>query len=191
MGPTGEPGSKDIFFSSQNNVISLRTPALTESFYNKAYFDGSMIALDVQMQNKADSVHKHTFGDLTGTIPACVSGKTLPLCTRGTLLVVNGAAYAPTPTIGGQPVVTTVLGSLKLGVSANTWNTVGSFNDIKNSVVGISGSVQTGVGSFTNVNASSALQVRIVGGQVQEFHTTAAMQSVPLYLEIRFVPPAA
>jgi hypothetical protein len=150
-----------------------------------------MIALDVQMQNKADAVHKHTFGDLTGTIPACVSGKTLPLCTRGTLLVVNGAAYAPTPTIGGQPVVTTVLGSLKLGVAVNTWNTVGSFDDIKNSVVGISGSVQTGVGSFTNVNASSALQVRIVGGQVQEFHTTAAMQSVPLYLEVRFVPPAA
>ena len=190
QGPAGEPGSRDISFGSQNNVISLRTPSLTEAFYNKAYVDGMLLATDVQMRNKANIVHTHAASDLTGALPACASGKTQPLCTKGNLLVVGGVTYAPTPSIAGQPVITSVISNIKLGTAVNTWNTIGAFDDVANSVVSMNGSVQTAVGTFAAVNASSALQVRIVGGQVQEFHTQAAHQSLPLYLEVRFVPPS-
>ena len=189
-GPAGEPGSKDIVFTDQNNVITLSTPSLTDSFYNKAYFDGALISLGVQLQNKAPLTHTHSLSDLTGVIPACSGNPTQPICTKGNLLYVGGIPYAPSPTLGGQPVLTTLLANLKLGVAVNTWNTIGSFNDVANTVVALSGSVQTGVGTFTTVNASPALQVRIVSGQVQEYHTSASLQSLPLYVEVRYVPPA-
>jgi hypothetical protein len=121
----------------------------------------------------------------------CVAGKTLPICTKGSLLVVGGVTYAPTPNIAGQPVITSVISNLKLGTTVNTWNTIGAFDDLANSVVSINGSVQTAVGTFTAVNSSSALQVRIVGGKVQELHSEPVLQTLPLYLEVRFVPPSS
>ncbi|MCX6109835.1 MAG: hypothetical protein NTZ90_09575, partial [Proteobacteria bacterium] len=46
--------------------------------------------------------------------------------------------------------------------------------------------------TFATVNASSSLQVKIVGGQVLESHAAALqISNKPLYLEVRYVSNAA
>jgi hypothetical protein len=192
IGPTGPSGSNDIKFSSDNSVVTITTPTYTDRLYNKAYVDGMSASLQAKLDGKAPLAHTHAVTEVVGAVPACVTGKAQTFCVKGSLFVVAGVAYGPVPTYSGIPLNTAVLAGLKLGVQADTFNVIGTFDDVNNSVVSIVGSVQTAAGTFATVNASSSLQVKIVGGQVLESHAAALqISNKPLYLEVRYVSNAA
>ena len=187
-GPAGPAGSRDINFSSDNSVVTITTPTYTDSLYNKAFVDGMNMSIQAKLEGKAALAHTHPVAAVVGTVPACVVGKVQTFCLKGSLFLVSGIAYGPVPTYAGTPLNTVVLAGLKLGSQADTFNTIGTFDDVNNSIVSVVGSVQTAVGTYITVNAANSLQVKIVGGQVMESHSAALQVSnKPLYLEIRYV----
>jgi len=158
--------------------------------YNTDYVNGEVDALQQALQGKAEKSHTHALTDLTGTVPSCTAGKSFPICLAGGLLMVGDTPYAPMPTVGGQPVTVTTRGDLKLGAVAGTWNDIGAFDDVTTHVVTVTGSVTTAVGTFQAINAAGDLQVRVVGGKIQEWHAMPTLAGKTLYLEIRAAIPA-
>jgi hypothetical protein len=95
---------------------------------------------------------------------------------------------ADRPTIGENLLITDTRGDLRLGNTAARWNDIGDY-DRNMTVLSVIATVATGTGTFATVNATDDLRVRLVNGNIEEWHSSPTMGSKPLFLEIKGIQP--
>ncbi len=89
--------------------------------------------------------------------------------------------------VQSQPVRHDVFTELRMGAGVERWNTIGTLREPVQRLLQITGTMEAGDGTHRVFNVNDDLNLRVVGNQIQERHTSPAHSGLRVFVEVRYL----